>query len=184
MLIHSWPRAPHVVCSRSGWGVRALQTISPGAFIIEYVGEVIDDAELSARMRTASATGQHSYYIMELGQGLYVDARTKGNMARLLNSSCQPNCETQKWTDAATGEQRIGIFAKREIAPGEVCCRFLPRGSAGKRSQHNVSVARLLFHSVCVQCSVPYMCQCDKNQWWWWWWWWWWWLVTWAVTPA
>jgi hypothetical protein len=114
------------------------------------VGEVIDDAELSARMRTASATGQHSYYIMELGQGLYVDARTKGNMARLLNSSCQPNCETQKWTDAATGEQRIGIFAKREIAPGEVCCRFLSRGAPG----NGVSTKSLL----CVCCFTLRVC--------------------------
>lgn len=28
------------------------------------------------------------YYIMDLGDGLYIDARNKGNMARLLNSRC------------------------------------------------------------------------------------------------
>ncbi len=33
--------------------------------------------------------------------------------------SCDPNCETQKWHDAATGEPRIGIFATRDIQPGE-----------------------------------------------------------------
>jgi SET domain-containing protein len=39
--------------------------------------------------------------------------------ARLLNSSCEPNCVTQKWHDASTNEPRIGIFAKRDIEPGE-----------------------------------------------------------------
>lgn len=51
--------------------------------------------------------------------GLFIDARYKGNIARLLNSSCDPNCETQKWHDSATGEARIGIFARRDIRPGE-----------------------------------------------------------------
>ena len=36
--------------------------------------------------------------------GLIIDARSKGNLARLLNSSCDPNCETQKWHDASNSE--------------------------------------------------------------------------------
>jgi SET domain-containing protein len=40
-------------------------------------------------------------------------------MARFINSSCAPNCESQKWHDAATGEIRVGIFAARDIEPGE-----------------------------------------------------------------
>lgn len=51
--------------------------------------------------------------------GLIIDARAKGNIARLLNSSCDPNCEAQKWHDAANGEIRVGIFALRDIHPGE-----------------------------------------------------------------
>lgn len=35
---------------------------------------------------------------------MIIDARVKGNVARLLNSSCDPNCETQKWHDAGNGE--------------------------------------------------------------------------------
>ncbi|PNH03875.1 Histone-lysine N-methyltransferase SETD2 [Tetrabaena socialis] len=50
---------------------------------------------------------------------LYIDARRKGNTSRLINSSCDPNCETQKWHDASTGEVRVGIFATRDIPPGE-----------------------------------------------------------------
>ena len=56
---------------------------------------------------------------MELSPGLFIDARRRGNQARLLNSSCDPNCETQKWHDAASGEVRVGIFAARDVAAGE-----------------------------------------------------------------
>jgi hypothetical protein len=55
-------------------------------------------------MQAASDAGDHHFYIMELQPGLFIDARKKGNLARLLNSCCDPNCETQKWYDAATGE--------------------------------------------------------------------------------
>lgn len=106
-----------------GYGVRALQRIKAGQFILEYVGEVIDSKELSRRMEAARSTAQHSYYIMELegnSDHLYIDARTKGGIARLINSSCNPNCETQKWHDASSGEPRVGIFARRDIEPGEV----------------------------------------------------------------
>lgn len=40
-------------------------------------------------------------------------------MARLLNSSCAPNCEAQKWSSACTDELRIGIFATRDIVAGQ-----------------------------------------------------------------
>ncbi|KAJ9527214.1 hypothetical protein QJQ45_025473 [Haematococcus lacustris] len=102
-----------------GYGVRVLQPVAAGAFLLEYAGEVVDDKELARRMDAAKAANEPCYYIMELGPNLYIDARSKGNYARLLNSSCDANCETQKWHDAATGEPRIGIFAKRPIAPGE-----------------------------------------------------------------
>lgn len=108
------------VSPRSGYGVRALQHVRGGSFLLEYAGEVIDQKELEVRMEAARAANEPCYYIMELSQGLYIDARRKGNLARLLNSSCDPNCETQKWHDAATGEPRVGIFAKRDIEPGEV----------------------------------------------------------------
>lgn len=31
--------------------------------------------------------------------------------------SCSPNCETQKWT--VNGDTRVGLFALRDIEPGE-----------------------------------------------------------------
>ncbi len=43
-------------------------------------------------------------WLSSVGAGMIIDARVKGNVARLLNSSCDPNCETQKWHDAGNGE--------------------------------------------------------------------------------
>lgn len=59
--------------------------------------QVIDQGELQRRMDAARDSGEQHFYIMELAPGLYIDAKKKGNHARLLNSSCDPNCETQKW---------------------------------------------------------------------------------------
>ena len=42
----------------------------------------------------------------------------RGTLARFINSSCAPNCEAQKWHDAATGEVRVGIFTAEDIDPG------------------------------------------------------------------
>ena len=42
----------------------------------------------------------------------------RGTLARFINSSCAPNCEAQKWHDAATGEIRVGIFTAQDIDPG------------------------------------------------------------------
>lgn len=36
-----------------------------------------------------------------------------GNVARFMNHSCQPNCETQKWT--VNGDTRVGLFAVVDI---------------------------------------------------------------------
>lgn len=47
----------------------------------------------------------------------YIDAAEKGNAARFINHSCQPNCVVERWQ---CGEQmRLGIFAAVKIKKGE-----------------------------------------------------------------
>ncbi len=70
-------------------------------------GEVVSDVECERRMQVAKQTGEPHFYMMELSPGLIIDARDKGNVARLINSSCAPNCQSQKWHDAATGVQPL-----------------------------------------------------------------------------
>lgn len=40
-----------------------------------------------------------------------IDPTKHGNMARFINHSCDPNCETRKWH--VRGELCIGIFTKK-----------------------------------------------------------------------
>ena len=59
------------------------------------------------------ADDESHFYVMKLGAREYLDAGQRGGLARFINHSCDPNCETQTWDVA--GEQRIGIFSKRRI---------------------------------------------------------------------
>lgn len=78
-----------------GWGIKALEKIHKGDFIIEYVGEVIDADELEIRMRKYK-NDRHFYFLTLVGSEC-IDASRKGNWARFINHSCNPNCVTQKW---------------------------------------------------------------------------------------
>ena len=102
-----------------GWAVRAGEAIEKGRFVIEYCGEVVDDKECEKRMWEARRVGEPNFYMMQISSNLVIDAREMGNMSRLINSSCDPNCRAEIWTDAATEEKRVGIFALRNIADGE-----------------------------------------------------------------
>ena len=55
------------------------------------------------------------YYLMMDSQRI-IDAGPKGNIARFMNHSCKPNCETEKWT--VNGDTRVGIFAQADIPAG------------------------------------------------------------------
>lgn len=35
-----------------------------------------------------------------------------------MNHSCQPNCETQKWT--VNGDTRVGLFALQDVPKGVI----------------------------------------------------------------
>ncbi|KAL3619925.1 hypothetical protein CASFOL_034837 [Castilleja foliolosa] len=99
-----------------GWGLLADQQMKAGQFIIEYCGEVISSEKAKQRSNSYEAQGLIDAYIISLDANLFIDATKKGTLARFINHSCQPNCETRKWT--VLGETRVGIFAKEDIAIG------------------------------------------------------------------
>lgn len=101
-----------------GTGVRINVPKNKGDFIIEYVGEVIGKCEMKKRL-SATSKNETNFYIMELSNGKYIDARKMGNISRYINSSCSPNCELQKWIDSSTNTIQIGIFAIRNIEANE-----------------------------------------------------------------
>lgn len=88
--------------------------------MIEYVGELIDEETCQKRVKEYHETGISDYYFLTIDRDNIIDAYPKGNLSRFMNHSCDPNCETQKWT--VNGEIRVGLFATRDIAVGEELC--------------------------------------------------------------
>uniref|UniRef100_A0A673WLG1 Histone-lysine N-methyltransferase, H3 lysine-36 specific n=1 Tax=Salmo trutta TaxID=8032 RepID=A0A673WLG1_SALTR len=99
-----------------GWGLRCAHDIKKGEFVNEYVGEVIDEEECRARIKHAQDNDICNFYMLTLDKDRIIDAGPKGNQARFMNHSCQPNCETQKWT--VNGDTRVGLFALIDIPAG------------------------------------------------------------------
>jgi histone-lysine N-methyltransferase NSD1 len=110
---------PFLTRSGRGWGLKAAEAIPRGTFVVEYVGEIIDDDLCEQRLWADKAAGETNFYMMEVNRNTVIDARHKGNTSRLINSACEPNCETQRWVDGGTGETRVGIFTLRDVGAGE-----------------------------------------------------------------
>lgn len=96
-----------------GFGLFAGADIECGTFIIEYVGEVINLDEFHRRFERLKQQKSDTYYILSIDGSLFIDAGPKGNDARFINHSCEPNADPQKWT--ILGVTRIGFFANRDI---------------------------------------------------------------------
>lgn len=106
-----------VQTEKCGSGIVADEDIKYGEFVIEYVGEVIDDEMCGDRLWNMKHRGETNFYLCEINRDMVIDATYKGNKSRYINHSCCPNTEMQKWI--IDGETRIGIFATRDIMKGE-----------------------------------------------------------------
>lgn len=100
---------PHLVVRRgiNGLGLFTDIAIKEGDFIIEYWGEVIDEAEANKR---------GGKYLFQTGKDRHVDGTTRENIARYINHSCKPNCEVK------VKKGCIYIYAYRNIKAGEELC--------------------------------------------------------------
>eukprot|EP00232_Nephroselmis_pyriformis_P009501 CAMPEP_0182881104 /NCGR_PEP_ID=MMETSP0034_2-20130328/16974_1 /TAXON_ID=156128 /ORGANISM="Nephroselmis pyriformis, Strain CCMP717" /LENGTH=416 /DNA_ID=CAMNT_0025014127 /DNA_START=198 /DNA_END=1445 /DNA_ORIENTATION=- len=101
---------------KKGYGLFAGEDMKAGAFIIEYVGEVLEDHTYSERKSIYQSQTKRHYYFMSLGGSEVIDASLRGNLGRFINHSCDPNCETQKWQ--VGGEICIGLFTLVDIVKG------------------------------------------------------------------
>ncbi|EDS35628.1 set domain protein [Culex quinquefasciatus] len=100
-----------------GWGLVAQEDIHQGQFVIEYVGEVINGEELARRIKQKQEQKDENYYFLTVDSELTIDAGPKGNLARFINHSCEPNCETLLWK--VGGSQSVGLFALKDLKAGE-----------------------------------------------------------------
>ena len=102
-----------------GSGVFAAKNIKKGEFIIEYKGLLRSHQEVDAAYDGEDETG-HTF-LFTLNEDFVVDANIKGNEARWINHSCDPNCDSEH-VDAVDGDKskdRIEIKALRDIKAGE-----------------------------------------------------------------
>ncbi|XP_040077122.1 uncharacterized protein LOC8040733 isoform X3 [Ixodes scapularis] len=113
----SYIKVEKFLTEKKGWGLRTVETLASGAFVIEYVGEVLTPEDFRKRVKQYARDNHQHYYFMALRSDEIIDATQKGNVSRFINHSCDPNCETQKWT--VNGELRIGFFTRRPLRAGE-----------------------------------------------------------------
>ncbi|CAO2188384.1 unnamed protein product [Urochloa humidicola] len=105
-----------VKTQQCGWGAIALETIEKDDFVIEFVGEVIDDAMCEDRLQDMRQRKDQNFYMCKVGKDFIIDATFKGNACRFLNHSCQPNCRLENWQ--VKGRTRLGVFASQTIKVG------------------------------------------------------------------
>lgn len=121
-LLQLWKRGQSDLCQIRnseihGSGVYASTFIAKETQIIEYIGELIDKdvSEKRANRQHAKSleTGDAAVYIFTLSKNYDIDGNVPWNTARLINHSCNPNCEA--WIVG----RRIYIHALRDIEKGE-----------------------------------------------------------------
>jgi hypothetical protein len=121
-MLDSWNRAQSELCEVRGSeihgrGVYAVQDIAAEEKIVEYVGELVDKDESgvrgTAQHEHAIKTGDAAVYIFNVTKKYDLDGNFPWNTARLINHSCEPNCEA--W---ATGK-KIFIHALKDIKEGD-----------------------------------------------------------------
>ncbi|KAF9994769.1 histone methyltransferase set2 [Entomortierella chlamydospora] len=106
-----------VKTEKKGYGLRAMESLDPGTFVMEYIGEVLPHSSFVKRTREYSLAGVEHFYFMSLQSDEVIDATKKGCLARFINHSCNPNCHLEKWVVGS--KLRIGIFTIKRVTEGE-----------------------------------------------------------------
>lgn len=100
-----------------GRGVYATQDMEPETKIIEYLGEYINketsEKRAWAQAAKAEESGEAAVYIFTLDKKWDIDGNVAWNDARLINHSCDPNCEA--WIE----EDQIFIYSLKPIKKGD-----------------------------------------------------------------
>ena len=120
----------------SGLGVYATVPLPAKCMALEYVGEVITNAEADLReeleraeivkaakregwVATACELARAATYMFTLDPavGTIVDATRMGNITRFVNHCCEPNCVTR--SVKVGGARKIVLVTQRDVAAGE-----------------------------------------------------------------
>lgn len=109
-----------------GWGLKAIDRIPKGCFIIEYTGEVVDQEESIKRGKVYDQIGQSYLFDLDYNEDaeavFTIDAFKCGNLSRLINHSCEPNCKIWPVTTCSQDNSsiyKLCYFSTRLIKEGE-----------------------------------------------------------------
>eukprot|EP00271_Cylindrocystis_brebissonii_P019140 TRINITY_DN5702_c0_g1_i1.p1 TRINITY_DN5702_c0_g1~~TRINITY_DN5702_c0_g1_i1.p1 ORF type:complete len:910 (+),score=136.97 TRINITY_DN5702_c0_g1_i1:335-2731(+) len=121
-----------------GWGLVARRAIREGEMVMDYRGVAVGKAVADKREQQYHREGKDCY-LFKIDEERVIDATERGNMARLINHSCDPNCyakilEIEDWRSDGRGEQQansdkpahpvprrsvIVLIARRDVAAGQ-----------------------------------------------------------------
>lgn len=108
-----------------GWGLKTTSNIPSGTFLMEYTGEIIDQQESNLRGEKYDEIGLSYLFDLDFNDeadAVYtIDAFKSGNLSRLINHSCEPNCRIWPVMTANQDPQiyKLCYFSVRLIKAGE-----------------------------------------------------------------
>lgn len=88
----------------AGLGLVTREPIQKGKFVIEYTGPILSS-------KAADAKG--GKYLFDINSKWTIDGSVRGNVARYINHSCKPNCESRVMG------KRVKIYSLKNIKAGE-----------------------------------------------------------------
>ncbi|XP_057965045.1 probable inactive histone-lysine N-methyltransferase SUVR2 isoform X2 [Malania oleifera] len=110
-----------------GWGLRTLEDLPKGAFVCEYVGEILTNTELHERNRSSNNEKHRYAVVLDAGwqsgvikdeEALCLDAGAYGNVARFINHRCLDANLIQIPVEVETPDHhyyRLAFFTARKV---------------------------------------------------------------------